>query len=202
MTARAERRSFWTWGYVSDEPSNAQRQDAAKRLADRIGEALEPPPVPAIGDVFLPPPRLEVPERLGEWVSTTAAERITHTYGGHSLELLKALRGEFDHPPDAVAHPRNEDELEATLAWCDREGHAAIPYGGGTSVVWGVNVPPDANAAVTIDLDNLNAVLEVDEVSRAARIQAGMLGPDSGGRPQVLGASRSGTSRRASPGPP
>ena len=178
MTARAERRSFWTWGYVSDEPSDAQRQDAAKRLADRIGEALEPPPVPAIGDILLPSPRLEVPGRLGEWVSTTAAERITHTYGGHSLELLKALRGEFDHPPDAVAHPRTEDELEATLAWCDREGHAAIPYGGGTSVVWGVSVPPEASAAVTIDLDNLNAVLEVDEVSRAARIQGGILGPD------------------------
>ena len=178
MTARAERRSFWTWGYVSDEPSDAQRQDAAKRLADRIGADVEPPPVPAIDAISLPTPRLEIPERLADWVSTATAERVTHTYGGHSLELLKALRGEFDHPPDAVAHPRNEAELEATLAWCDREGHTAIPYGGGTSVVWGVNVPPDANAAVTIDLDNLNEVVEVDEVSRAARFQAGILGPD------------------------
>ena len=178
MTARAERRSFWTWGYVSDEPNDAQRQDAARRLADRIGEHVEPPPVPAIDEISLSPSRLDVPERLAPWVSTANAERITHTYGGHSLELLKALRGEFDHPPDAVAHPRDEDELEATLDWCDRGGFAAIPYGGGTSVVWGVNVPPDANAAVTIDLDNLNAVLEVDEVSRAARIQAGILGPD------------------------
>ena len=178
MTARAERRSFWTWGYVSDEPSDAQRQDAAKRLADRIGADVAPPPVPAIDAISLPTPRLEVPERLADWASTATAERVTHTYGGHSLELLKALRGEFDHPPDAVAHPRNEAELETTLAWCDREGYAAIPYGGGTSVVWGVNVPPDANAAVTIDLDNLNAVLEVDEVSRAARFQAGILGPD------------------------
>ena len=178
MTARAERRSYWTWGYVSDEPSLADRRTAAKRLAERIGEVVEPPPVPAIEDIALPASRLEVPAHLAAWVSTTAEERITHTYGGHSLELLKALRGQFDHPPDAVAHPRNEDELEATLTWCDRQGYVAIPYGGGTSVVWGVSVPADANGAVTIDLDNLNTVLEVDEVSRAARIGAGMLGPD------------------------
>ncbi|MCY3623116.1 MAG: FAD-binding oxidoreductase [Gammaproteobacteria bacterium] len=178
MTARAQRRSFWTWGYVSDEPSTAERRVAAERLSARVGEVVEPPPVPVIDDIVLPSPRLEVPDSLAGWVSTTTAERVTHTYGGHSLELLKALRGDFDHPPDAVAHPGSEDELEATLAWCDREGYVAIPYGGGTSVVWGVNVPPDANAAVTIDLDNLNTVLEVDEVSRAARIQAGILGPD------------------------
>lgn len=178
MAARTERRSVWTWGYVSDQPSEVERRAAAKRLSERLGEEVAPPPVPDIDGIALRPPRLAVPARLSDWVSTANVERITHTYGGHALELLKGLRGQFDNPPDAVAHPRTEDELEATLAWCDGEGHAAIPYGGGTSVVWGVNVSADAAAAVTIDLDNLNAVLEVDEVSRAVRVQAGILGPD------------------------
>ena len=178
MAARKERRSFWTWGYVSDEPSDAERRAAAKQLAERLGEFVAPPPIPDLDAIKLPSPRLSVPANLTDWVSTTTVERATHTYGGHSLELLRGLRGQFDNPPDAVAHPRNEGELEATLAWCDREGHAVMPYGGGTSVVWGVNAPTDAATAVTIDLDNLNAVLEVDDVSRAARIQAGMLGPD------------------------
>ncbi len=178
MTARAERRSFWTWGYASDEPGAAERAAAAKRLSERLGAVVEPPPVPAIEDITLPRPRLDVPPRLSAWVSTAAVERITHTYGGHTLELLKGLRGEFDNPPDAVAHPRDEGELEATLAWCDRSGHAVIPYGGGTSVVLGASVPESVATAVVIDLDNLNTVLEVDEVSRAARIGAGMLGPD------------------------
>ena len=105
-----------------------------------------------------------MPSALGGWVSADHAERVTHTYGGHALELLCALRGDFANPPDAVAHPRDEAELEETLAWCDREGHAAVPYGGGTSVVWGVNAPAQAQSAVTIDLDHMNAVLEVDEV--------------------------------------
>ena len=65
MAARAERRSFWTWGYVSDEPSLADRRAAAKRLAERIGEVVEPPPVPAIEDIALPASRLEVACSLG-----------------------------------------------------------------------------------------------------------------------------------------
>ena len=178
MVARTERRSLWTWGYVSDEPSEAERRAAAERLAARLGRAVEPPPQPDAERIDLPAPRLDVPPQLADWTSASNVERATHTYGGHGLELLKGLRGEFDHPPDAVAHPRSEDELEATLAWCDREGHVVVPYGGGTSVVWGVNAPKDAASVVTIDLDNLNAVLEVDDVSRAVRVQAGMLGPD------------------------
>ena len=178
MAARTERRSFWTWGHVSDEPNEAERAAAAAALAERIGREATPPAIPALDEIELPPSRLTVPAALASWVSREDAERITHTYGGHGLELLRAMRGVFDNPPDAVAHPHTEDELEATLAWCDRNGYAAMPYGGGTSVVWGVNAPADAEYAVSIDLDQMNAVLEVDAVSRAGRFQAGILGPD------------------------
>ena len=46
--------------------------------------------------------------------------------------------GRFDHPPDVVAHPRDEGELRRLLEWCADAGAAAIPFGGGTSVVGGV----------------------------------------------------------------
>jgi alkyldihydroxyacetonephosphate synthase len=173
----AGRRSFWTWGFEADEPTDAQRREFATRYGARIGRALTPPPIPRIEDIVLRPPRLVVPERLAEFVTTDKFERVVHTYGGHSLELLKALRGEFDEPPDAVAHPRTEDELEAVLAWCHREAYVAIPSGGRTTVVWGVSVPKACDGAVVIDLDRLDRVLEIDDVSRAARIQAGILGP-------------------------
>ena len=178
MAARTEQRSVWTWGYVSDEPSEAERRAAAHKLAPRLGAVVEPPRIPRLADIAVRAPRISVPERLRAWVRQDHVERLTHTYGGHPLELLAALRGQFDEPPDAVAHPRNEDELEATLAWCDSTGTVAIPYGGGTSVVWGVNVPVSAERAVTIDLDQLNGVLAIDPVSRAGHFQAGLLGPD------------------------
>ena len=177
MAKWQQQRSFWTWGYESDEPSAAERKTMAERVSKRLGREVVSPPVPAIDQIELRAPRLKVPDAL-PWVSSEHTERVLHTHGGHSLELLAGLRGEFAEPPDAVAHPRNEDELEATLAWCDTHGHTAIPYGGGTTVVWGVNVPETSNTAVTIDLDHLSQVLEIDETSRAIRVQAGMLGPD------------------------
>ena len=93
--------------------------------------------------------------------------------------MVRAFRGRFDHPPDVVAHPRDEGELEAVLAWCAEVGAAAIPFGGGTSVVGGVEpaLPDGYAGAVTIDLKAMDRVLEVDEVSCAARIQAGATGP-------------------------
>jgi alkyldihydroxyacetonephosphate synthase len=178
MAKWQQRRSFWTWGYESDEPSAAERKAAAERVSQRLGHPVEPPPIPEIADIPLRAPRLKVPSALQGWVSTAPDERVVHTYGGHPLELLQAIRGQFDNPPDAVAHPRTDEELEATLAWCDQQGYTVIPYGGGTSVVWGVRVPAEGPPAVTIDMDHFNRVLEIDRTSRAARIQAGILGPD------------------------
>ena len=178
MAKWEERRSFWTWGYESDEPSDEHRKGMAAAVSKRLGVSVAPPPVPKLSDIGIRAPRLEVPSGLSEFVTTDHEERCLHTHGGHFMELLDALRGRFDEPPDAVAHPRTEDELEATLEWADANGHAVIPYGGGTTVVWGVVVPETAERAVTVDLDHLNQVLEIDTVSRAARIQAGMLGPD------------------------
>jgi len=171
-------RSFWTWGYRSDEPTQADRERMAASLSERFGRPVSPPPIPRLEQIEVRPPRLTVPSALADWVSTRHDERLLHTHGGHPLELLAALRGSFPEPPDAVAHPRGDAELEATLAWCDSNGYAAIPYGGATTVVWGVRVPEQAEGAVSIDMDHFHQVLEIDETSRAARVQAGVLGPD------------------------
>jgi alkyldihydroxyacetonephosphate synthase len=89
------------------------------------------------------------------------------------------MRGEIESPPDLVARPTSEDELEDTVGWCEEAGAAVIPYGGGTSVVGGVEprVGDEYAGAVSLDLGRLDRVLEVDATSGAARIQAGALGP-------------------------
>ncbi len=94
-------------------------------------------------------------------------------------DVVRGFRGEFQNVPDVVAKPGMEAEVEAVLAWCSDEGYAAIPYGGGTSVCGGVEprLPGEYPGVVTIDLGALDKVLEVDEVSRSARIQAGAPGP-------------------------
>lgn len=173
-----ERRSFWTWGHVRDEPSEAERREAAKLISARFGREVEPPKIPSIDSIELRPSRIQIPTNLASLVTANKTDRITHTYGGHSLELLRAIRGKFDEPPDAVAYPSSEQELEQILEWCVNQEIDVVPYGGGTSVVWGVNVPSGSEHAVSIDLERMNRILEIDEVSRAANFQAGIYGPD------------------------
>ena len=85
-------------------------------------------------------------------------------------------RADLDHVPDLIVRPRREQDVVDVLDWCTREGIPAIPYGGGSSVVGGVE-PRFDGPAVTVDVSAMSSVLEIDRVSRAARIQAGALGP-------------------------
>jgi alkyldihydroxyacetonephosphate synthase len=136
----------------------------------------EPVPLEAIE---LPPPHVEPPGSISGLFRSDPYERVSHAYGKAYRDVVRAFRGRIEHPPDLVAHPNDEAELEAVLGWCSESGVAAIPYGGGTSVVGGVE-PRVGNAyagAVTIDLGALDRVLEVDAESRAARVQAGVAGP-------------------------
>jgi alkyldihydroxyacetonephosphate synthase len=172
-------RKHWGWGYEDQQPSPADLRAAATDIRERLGfggEASEPVPLEAIE---LPAPRLEPPASLAEIVSDDHRERVSHALGKSYTDAARGFHGRFDNPPDQVARPRDEAEVEAVLAWCADAGAAAIPYGGGTSVVGGVEprIGDGYAGAVTIDLAALDRVLEVDSVSRAARIQAGTLGP-------------------------
>ena len=180
-TAAGSRRlKFWGWGYEDQQPPHEQVEQVAGGIRDHLGFGAGEVERPVrLEDVELPPPRLEPPGALSEISTTDVYDRAAHSYGKSYRDLVRAFRGEFDHPPDVVTRPRNEDEVAAVLEWCSDAGAAAIPYGGGTSVVGGVEpVLPDGYAgAVSVDLKALDRVLEVDRVSRAARIQAGATGP-------------------------
>ncbi|MEA3216956.1 MAG: alkyldihydroxyacetonephosphate synthase [Acidimicrobiia bacterium] len=173
----ADRRSFWAWCMESEEPTDQERAELAGRLSERYGVSLQPRPVPRAEDAALRAPRIAVPDSLAAWCSTTTYERAFHAYGAHFTDRTRAFNLDFPNPPDVVAHPSDDTELENTLDWCASNGYTAVPYGGGSSVVWGVNPPERCEASVTIALDRMNRVLEIDPISRAARIQAGVLGP-------------------------
>jgi alkyldihydroxyacetonephosphate synthase len=173
------RRKFWGWGYEDQQPPAAEVKQAGRAAREHLGfgpAEVEPPP--RLEDVRLPPPRVEPPASLVGICATDPYERASHSYGKAYRDLVRAFRGHFDHPPDVVAHPRDERELEQVLAWCADEGAAVIPFGGGTSVVGGVEPRVPHEAVVTVDLKRMNRVLDVDPVSRAARIQAGATGPE------------------------
>ncbi len=173
----AARRSFWAWGLESDEPTEQQRQETAARLSKRWGREITAPPIPRIEAIQLRAPRLAIPSALAAFCTTETHDRAGHSYGKSYRDVVRAVRGEFPNPPDVVAYPRTEAEVVAALEWADQANAVAIPYGGGSSVVGGVEPPGGDRPVVSIDLRELDQVLEVDPVSRAARIQAGVLGP-------------------------
>lgn len=168
------KRSIWTWGYQKDEPSNEQRHEYAKLLSESLGVVLEPPPIPKAEDLELRPPAIKPPKSMAEFCLADNYERSLHAYGADRAD---AVFGKFPNPPDFVAHPRNEHELEAILEWALDKDCLIIPYGGGSSVVGGVTPPEGYGRIITIDMDQFDQVLEIDETSRAARIQAGVYGP-------------------------
>ena len=175
------RLKHWGWGYEDEQPSPQELRSTAAFLGERLGFGEPEPEVPVPVDALrLPEPRLQPPPKLGEICSTDTYQRALHAYGRSYSDIVRAFRGRFDHPPDVVAAPRTESEVEAVLEWATGAGAAVIPFGGGTSVVGGVegNVGDAYAGVVTLDLKRLDQVLEVDPTSLAARIQGGALGPE------------------------
>jgi len=165
----------------NQQPTPEEVRAAAPALADRLGVPFADveDPVP-IGAVELAEPRVAVPAELADICAADVHARASHALGKSYGDIVQGLRGRFEHPPDFVARPRGEGDVERVLEWCAASSVAAIPFGGGTSVVGGVTpaVGPDYNGAVSLDMGALDRVLDVDTISRSAWIQAGTLGPD------------------------
>jgi alkyldihydroxyacetonephosphate synthase len=174
------RRKHWGWGFEDQQPSREQLRASTAALATHLGIALGDVEQPvALEQVQLRAPRVQAPASLAGICAEDAHTRACHALGKSYSDVVRGFRGRFDDPPDLVLCPREEAELERALEWCSHERIAAIPFGGGTSVVGGVTpaLADSYNGAVSIDLRALDRVLEVDAVSRAAYIQAGALGP-------------------------
>jgi alkyldihydroxyacetonephosphate synthase len=163
---------------VGAGPTAEQTQAIARTVAGRFGVALTLRPPPRLDAIALPKPRFVPPAALAALCSAEPEVRAGHHYGKSYRDVVRAFRGELPSPPDQVAFPRDEAELVAVLDWCGGAGITVVPYGGGSSVVGGVETAiPGARAVVSLDLGRLDRVLEIDRTSRAARIQAGVLGP-------------------------
>ncbi|HWM87415.1 MAG TPA: FAD-binding oxidoreductase [Kofleriaceae bacterium] len=178
MTGRE--RSFWGWGWADAFPPAGARRATGDMVSALLGGArLELREPPSLDGIQMQPPRVAVPAQLSGFVTHARDQRARHTYGRAYPDLARGFAGRFEPAPDLVASPPDEDAIWALFDFCAARRLALIPFGGGTSVVGGVeaDVGDRFAGAVSVDLGRLARVIELDPVSRAARIQAGSTGP-------------------------
>ncbi|MFD4247062.1 FAD-binding oxidoreductase [Streptomyces sp. NPDC058525] len=168
-------RSWWGWGWADAHPDDAECTAMGALLPGTLSRPL---PVPRVRDLGIGSPAVEPPESLARLVTSDPADRAAHAMGKAYRDVVRALHGRPGRIPDLVARPVDEQGVADLLDWSGDRQVAVVPYGGGSSVVGGVEYRGDAHRAVmSLDLTAMGRVLEVDAEGRAARIQAGTLGP-------------------------
>ncbi len=106
--------------------------------------------------------------------------RLLRAGGKSTLDLLRRKDSGVQDAPDAVLLPGNDEEVAAILRFCADHSIAIVPFGGGTSVVGGLDpIRGDFKAVVSLDLRRLNQLHSLDEVSGEADLGAGLTGPDA-----------------------
>ncbi len=173
---------WWGWGDASKraEVPEATRAALASELGIDPSRRTEPPPLES---VRLPEPRpipAAVSRAAGDGGLDGGAEaRLRHAAGRSYPDLVRLRSGSLELAPDAVARPGSREQVAALLAACAEGGVAVVPFGGGSSVVGGLDAVAGSHSAVlSLDLGGLRAV-ELDRASLTARLGPGLRGPEA-----------------------
>lgn len=175
------KRKFWGWGYEDELLTEDEENNIDKRIASTFNlESVNRIDIPNINDIDLPEPRIKSTQSLERILSGNKLERLNHSYGKSFPDSARSILGHFPHPPDLVAFPNSEEDVTNLLDWSSSNDIAVIPYGGGSSVCGGVEtfVGDDYKGVISLDMKNLDSIVDIDRDSRTALIQGGIFGPD------------------------
>src|SRR5262249_29875092 len=142
VTMAERRRKFWGWGWEGEGLTDAELKQIDAFWAKQLGASdlvVTPPPGPQ--EIDLRRPRISIPASLKDVCSVDHYERWVHSYGRSLPDSIRIFNRDFSNPPDVVACPRTDQEIAAVLDWCESIRAAAVPYGGGSSVVGGIEPP-------------------------------------------------------------
>ena len=178
---------WWGWGWEDRSRPIEGYPVAWQYLVQRL--KIDPHvhrTVPTLDSVRIPPSLLspdelsELEKLVGEGnVSAEHRDRVVHAVGRGYKDLVRLREGTLLRAPDAVLFPEDGDAIAAVLEFARRRRYAVVPFGGGTTVVGGVEPLADGTyaATLTLDLRRMHRVREIDEGSGLARAEAGIRGP-------------------------
>lgn len=166
-------------------------------LRDELGlEALRTTPSVPLDALDVPPSALTdrqrdaLADRLSAHrVRTDRYERVYHATGRSYHDLLRLRTGQIEAFPDVVVYPETHDEVMAVIDFAGTHDYALVPFGGGSSVVGGVDAVATSEqvGVITLDTTRMHAFVDFDADSRLATFQAGIYGPPLEGMLQVRG---------------
>ncbi len=173
------------WGVKGEGEPLAEDRRTLIRTA--LGADRDGSPVVAEVDVELTPSRLSEQQQAAiaavvgqHGISTDHSSRLVHATGKSTADLLRARSGQPLDAPDAIVLPGGHDEVQELLTLCSQEQIAVVPFGGGTSVVGGLDpVRAGHSAVISLDLRQLDALVELDEISQTATLGVGLRGPEA-----------------------
>jgi len=111
-------------------------------------------------------------------VTTDAMDRVVHTYGKSLRDLVRIRSNRIARAVDVVVYPADEAEVQRVVDAAVAENAVVIPFGGGSNIAGSLEpIPGESRTVVSLDMGRMNRVLEIDEDSGLARIEAGALGP-------------------------
>ncbi|MDT7732244.1 MAG: alkyldihydroxyacetonephosphate synthase [Mycobacterium sp.] len=173
------------WGDPAEAKPLSEGIRSLLRQAIGIEESAETELEP--DQVRLRPSALSPADRDGlaaivgaEYCGVDDRARLLRAGGKSTLDLLRRKDSGVQDAPDAVLLPGSDDEVAAILRFCADHSIAIVPFGGGTSVVGGVDpIRGDFKAVVSLDLRRLNQLHSLDEISGEADLGAGLTGPDA-----------------------
>ncbi|HWP33006.1 MAG TPA: FAD-binding protein, partial [Solirubrobacterales bacterium] len=172
---------WWGWGDPAVRPT--LDAEAMATLRERVGELRPAPRATDLGDFKLPaaqPLPQELVDAVGaENVYAGDEDRLRHATGCGYVDLVRLRSGGLDAAPDAVLLPADPPAVQRVVSLCGDLRVAVVPFGGGTSVVGGVEpLRRPHECLVSLDLSRLRGV-EVDRRSLTARLGAGLRGPEA-----------------------
>lgn len=175
-------RSAWdAWGATT-----AALPPGAKTLLATVLRG-KPHPIPRRPAPRLTPSRIDE-DRLRALIAIVGEENATrddaaralHLGGKSTPDLLARRLDDPQNAPDAVLSPASHAEVLSVLAACDAHGIAVVPFGGGTSVVGGVQPESGAHdVVIALDLIRTAGLLSLDRTSLLATLGAGTTGPQA-----------------------
>ena len=177
---RDQKRKYWGWGRTDFEIDQSVLKKTIEMLQMGLGAEASEPIIPkTLIEIDIDKPRFQLPSDLTAFCTDDTYTRANHTYGKAFRDVWRAIRGQFQQAPDYVAFPSTEEDISKVFDFASEKNIAVIPYGGGSSVVGGIEPRFDSkyNGTISVDMQNFDQLLEVDRDSRCVRLQAGMYGP-------------------------